>query len=434
MIAKLYALKNHSGFIRYFKNTGWMMAEKLLRIVAGLFVGIWVARYLGPDQFGLFSYVLAFTAIFGGIAKLGLDGIMVRELVDQPERHKMYLGTAFWLKVIGAIAVMALMAAILPFTTNDSTINLFVFIIAAGLMFQSFEVIEFYFHSQVLAKIVSICKAIQLILSSAIKIFLVLIEADLIWFVFVVALDAVSLAVSYYFAYKVAGKPSFYKYFDLGLSKKLLKASLPLTLSTVVVMIYMRIDQVMIKEIMGQHEVGIYSSAIKLSEAFYFMPTLVAASLFPAILNAKKICRDLYMVRLQRLYTLMTWAAVAIAIPVSLLSEWIVNLLYGEAYRDAARILMVHVWSLPFVFLLVVSGKWFISEGLEFKAFERNLIAMLLNVLLNFVLIPVYGAMGAAISTLVAFAVSSYLYDLISAATREQFYLKSKAILFKGLS
>lgn len=76
MLTKLTALKNHAGFIRYFKNTCWMMGEQFLRIIAGVFVGIWVARYLGPEQFGLFSYVLAFTAIFGGIAKLGLNGIV----------------------------------------------------------------------------------------------------------------------------------------------------------------------------------------------------------------------------------------------------------------------------------------------------------------------------------------------------------------------
>ena len=112
MISKLTALKNHAGFIRYFKNTSWMMGEQFLRIIAGLFVGIWVARYLGPEQFGLFSYVLAFTAIFGGIAKLGLDGIMVRELVNHPEKRDTYLGTAFWLKIIDAFIDMGLMAAI----------------------------------------------------------------------------------------------------------------------------------------------------------------------------------------------------------------------------------------------------------------------------------------------------------------------------------
>ncbi|MBE0472510.1 MAG: oligosaccharide flippase family protein, partial [Methyloprofundus sp.] len=213
--------------MRYFKNTSWMMGEQLLRIIAGLFVGIWVARYLGPEQFGIFSYALAFTAIFGGIAKLGLDGIMVRELVNNPANRDVYLGTAFWLKILGAFIVISLMAAIVPFTSNDATTNLFIFIIASGLVFQSFEVVEFYFQSQVLAKIVSICKVIQLALSSMIKIYLVLSEAELIWFVLVTAFDALSLAVSYFIAYKVRKNPAFYKHFDLSIAKQLLKDSWP---------------------------------------------------------------------------------------------------------------------------------------------------------------------------------------------------------------
>lgn len=288
MLNKIFALKNHAGFMRYFKNTSWMMAEQFLRIITGLLVGIWVARYLGPEQFGLFSYVLAFATIFGGIAKLGLDGILVRELVNYPEKRDVYLGTAFWLKVIGAFIVMGLMAAIVPFTSNDATTNLFIFIIATGLLFQSFEVVEFYFQSQVLAKIVSICKVIQLALSSIIKIYLVLTEAELIWFVLVTAFDALSLAISFFIAYQLRKNPFFYKSFDFNVAKQLLKNSWLLIFSAIVVMIYMRIDQIMIKEMLGEHEVGIYSAAVRLSEAFYFIPMLIYCITFSCHFKRQK--------------------------------------------------------------------------------------------------------------------------------------------------
>lgn len=419
--------------MRYFKNTSWMMGEQLLRIIAGLFVGIWVARYLGPEQFGIFSYALAFTAIFGGIAKLGLDGIMVRELVNNPANRDVYLGTAFWLKILGAFIVISLMAAIVPFTSNDATTNLFIFIIASGLVFQSFEVVEFYFQSQVLAKIVSICKVIQLALSSMIKIYLVLSEAELIWFVLVTAFDALSLAVSYFIAYKVRKNPAFYKHFDLSIAKQLLKDSWPLIFSAIVVMIYMRIDQIMIKEMLGEYEVGIYSAAVRLSEAFYFIPMLITASLFPAILNAKNQSDELYKQRLQRLYTFMVWFAIAIALPMTFLSDWLILLLFGQAYQEAGQVLMIHVWSMPFVFLLVASGKWFIAEGLARMALYRNLSAAFLNVVLNIIFIPIYGVVGAAISTLLAFFMAAYFFDILSTLTRKQFLLKTNSIFFKGL-
>ena len=180
IIKKIVSLKNHVGFMRYFKNSAWMISEQMLRMIAGVFVGVWVARYLGPEQFGIFSYVAAFTALFASIAKLGLDSIVVRELVNQPDKQDVYLGTAFWMKVLGAITVISLIALVLPWTSNDSTTSLYIFIIASGLFFQSFEIVDFYFQSQVLAKYISICKVIQLLFSSCIKIYLVLTGAELI--------------------------------------------------------------------------------------------------------------------------------------------------------------------------------------------------------------------------------------------------------------
>jgi O-antigen/teichoic acid export membrane protein len=433
MITKLTALKNHAGFIRYFKNTSWMMAEQFLRIIAGLFVGIWVARYLGPEQFGLFSYVLAFTAIFGGIAKLGLDGIMVRELVNHPEQRDTYLGTAFWLKILGAFLVMGIMAAIVPFTSNDANTNLFIFIIAAGLVFQSFEVVEFYFQSQVLAKIVSICKVIQLALSSMIKIYLVLTEAELIYFVLVTAFDALSLAVSYAIAYKLRKNPAFYKHFDLSIAKQLLKDSWPLIFSAIVVMIYMRIDQIMIKEMLGEYEVGIYSAAVRLSEAFYFIPMLITASLFPAILNAKKQSEELYKQRLQRLYTFMVWMAIVIALPMTFLSDWLIVLLFGQAYQEAGQVLMIHVWAAIFVFLGVSFGKYLLAENLTKIAFQRTLLGAVSNVLLNLWLIPIYGVAGAAMATLLAQFIANFGYDIFDKRLHQQLKMKAKAILMPWL-
>ncbi|MCI5114999.1 MAG: flippase, partial [Candidatus Electrothrix sp. AX1] len=174
-----------------------MMGEYLLRMIAGLFVGVWVARYLGPEQFGIFSYVIAFTALFSSIAKLGLDEIVVRELVNHPEKKDVYLGTAFWMKVVGAIVTISLIALTLPWTSNDKTTNLYIFIIASGLIFQSFEVVAFYFQSQVLAKFISFCKLTQLTVSSLVKIYLVLTGAELVWFIWVVLFDQITLAITY---------------------------------------------------------------------------------------------------------------------------------------------------------------------------------------------------------------------------------------------
>lgn len=428
MFINLLGLLKHQGFVRYFKNTSWMMAEQFMRIIAGLFVGIWVARYLGPQQFGLFSFALAFTSIFGGIAKLGLDGIIVRELVNHPEKRDTYLGTAFWLKFLGALIVMGLMAAIVPFTGNDTTTNVYIFIISGGLVFQSFEVVEFYFHSKVLAKTISICKLIQLTLSSMIKIYFVITEAELIWFVLVTTFDVLSLAISYLIAYRLKNTTFFYKHFDFGIAKQLLKDSWPLMFSSIVVMIYMRIDQMMIKEMLGEYDVGIYSAAVRLSEAFYFIPMLITASLFPAILNAKNQSQELYKQRLQRLYTFMVWFAFAVALPMTFLSNFLIFLLFGESYQEAGQVLMIHVWSAVFVFLGVPFSKYLLVENLTRVDFQRTSLGAVSNVLLNVLLIPVYGIVGAAMATLLAQIITNVGYDLFDKRLHQQLKMKTKAM------
>ena len=428
MIARLkhltHSAKTHQGFRRYFANTSWMFAEQMLRMIAGLLVGIWVARYLGPEQFGVFSYAIAFASLFSSIAKLGLDGIVVRDLVREPEQRDSYLGTAFWLKLGGALIMLGAVALATQFTSSDRLTNLYILIIASGAIFQSFDVVDFYFQSQVLSKFVSICKMTQLLISSLLKLYFIFTGADLIWFVLVTLVDQLTLALSLYFAYRYQKLGGFYRYFDVTLAKQLLKDSWPLIFSGLVVMIYMRIDQIMIKEMLGEREVGLFSAAVRLSEVWYFIPMIITASLFPSIVNAKKRSEELYYTRLQRLYTIMVWLAIAIALPMTFLSDWLVTLLYGEAYREAGQVLMVHIWAGVFVFLGVASGSWLISENLQWIAFYRTFSGAIINIILNFVLIPIYGLIGAAIATVIAQTMAAFAFDILTKKTRMVFFMK----------
>lgn len=430
MINKALALRHHSGFIRYFKNSAWMLSEQILRIISGLLVGIWVARYLGPEQFGILSYVIAFTSIFASLAKLGLDGIIVRELVNFPEKKAIYLGTAFWLKLIGGLLTITLTIIIIPWTANDNTTNRYILILTVGLVFQSFEIVDFYFQSQVLAKFISICKVTQLALSSMTKIYLVITGANLEWFIWITLFDQIFLAISLVYAYNhqnITNLPL--RYFEFSIAKKLLHDSWPLVLSSIVIMIYMRIDQLMIKVMLGEYEVGIYSAAVRLSEAWYFIPMLLTTSLFPAIIEAKKVSEAYYYKCLQQLYNLMTWMAISLALLMTFLSKWLVGFLYGEAYQAAGNVLMINIWASVFVFLGVASGKWLLIENLQTLAFWRTFYGMIINLLLNIILIKKYGIIGAAMATLASQCVAAYLFDFFNQKTKLSFIMKSKSLL-----
>lgn len=415
-------LAGHQGFRRYLLNTSWMFAEQVLRLIAGLFVGIYMARYLGPEQFGIYSYAAAFVALFGTIARLGLDGIVVRELVNRPEQRDVYLGTAFWLKLTAAFLTIVLLAIAVKITSNDATTNLYILIIACGLVFQSFDVVDFYFQSRVLSKYVSISKLIQLALSSLLKLYFIFIEAELLWFVIVSFIDQATLALSLIASYFLQKLGRFLGHFDSGIAKAMLRNSWPLILSGIAISLYTRINQIMIKEMLGEREVGLFSAAMRLSEAWYFLPVIITTSLLPAILNAKNVSPILYNTRLQQLYTGIIYMTLGVAIPTTLLSENIMTSIYGASYKDASSVLATHIWCGIFVAIGVVNNSWFLAENFQKFATANMLIGATVNAASNYFLIPIYGIEGAAFSTLFAQCVSSYLALFLWKETRAQFY------------
>ena len=430
---RLTLIKDHPGFRKYFANTSWLMGERILRMAVSLFVGIFVARYLGPERYGLLSYANSFVGIFIVLGTLGLDDIIVRELVKTPEQQEKILGSSFLLKLVGTLLMwMAILAAV-PFTKNDFQTNILIIIIAFGAVFQAFNVIDFNFQAKVKSKFIVHAQFVQLIISSIVKIILVVNETPLIWFASVYCLDAIVLAMGLIFVYFYNGNNIFHWKWSFETSKYLLRDSWPLMFAGVVVSVYMKIDQVMIKEMLGAKEVGLYAAAVKLSEAWYFLPLAITSSLFPAIINAKLYQKEDYFQRLQKLYDLMVWIAVAIALPTAILSPWIVEFLYGNEYLESSSVLNIHIWSGIFVFLGVASSKYLLAENYIKKTFYRTFVGALLNIIMNYYLIGIMGIKGAALSTFASHFFAAYFYDILDKDLREMFILKTKSLFFYSL-
>lgn len=421
---------SHPGFKKYFANTGWLFAGRIIQMVVGLFVGVYVARYLGSSQFGLLSYATAFVGLFSAIASLGLDSIVVRELVKTPQKKNELLGTVFFLKFVGVVIMFGAIIIGMRFSGNDNFTNLLIIIIASSYIFQAFSVIDLNFQATVKSRYVVQAQIAQLFISSISSLFLIWIGASLFWFAVVGIISAVVLASGLVWNYLQSGGRIFAWKFKLATAKALLKDSWPLILAGMAVMLYMKIDQVMIKTMLGNEEAGFYAAAVKLSEAWYFIPMAIAGSLFPAIIGAKKKSENLYHLRLQQFYDLMVWIAIAIALPITFLAPLIIKMLYGSAYMPAASVLSIHIWAGVFVFLGVASSKWLVIENYTKISFLRTFVGAIVNLVLNIILIPKYGINGAAIATLISYFVAVFFIGFIPKTSRQAMFMLKSICLF----
>lgn len=379
-------------------------------MIAALFVGLWVARYLGPEDFGHLSFAQSFVALFVVFSSLGLDSILVRELVNNVKQAKKLLGTAFVLKVAGAVFAILIAIISIRGTSSDELTHVMVFVIVSATLFQSFNVIDFFFQSLVLSRFVVFANIVSVSLSSLIKITLILYGAPLIAFAYVALFDSVTLAIGFIYIFIFHGRriPLKSLTFCKDTAISLLQSSWPLILSGLSISIYMKIDQVMIREFEGLEAVGYYAAAVRISELWHFIPVTIAASLFPAIINAKRIREELYYQRLQALFSLMVSLALLVALAITFWSSSIVGVLYGDQYAPAAEVLIVHVWAGIAVGFGVVWSKWLIVEDEQVLVIIFHVFSLILNISLNLVLIPELGILGAGIAT----ALSSIIAQL----------------------
>ncbi|SHJ99471.1 Membrane protein involved in the export of O-antigen and teichoic acid [Reichenbachiella agariperforans] len=418
------------GIKKYFFNTSWLLLEKLLRIISSVLVGVWVARYLGPEDYGFFNYSQSLVLIFGTFATLGMDRVITKHLIENPEDKNRYLGTAFIIKLVSSFSVVLILYIFLLLSNKDSFEILFVFIISSSLIFQSFNVIDLFFQSTIQNKYILIANIVSLVTSSFVKFWLVVSNAPLISFSFTIALDTFILVLTFLYLYEKSGNRVKEWEFDWRIGKGLIVQSWPLILAAALNTLYMRIDQVMIQSISGNREVGLYSSAIKLSEVWYSMGIVICNSVFPSIINSKKVSKDFYYKRLSFLFILLNGLSFVFALGMLFSSHYLIELLFGVDYMDAAVILRIHAFSSIFVFQGIASGRWLIAEGWNKYDLYRNLIGVAINVSLNFYFIPIYGGIGAAFTSLASYFVAFFLIDLISSRSRRLFWIKLKSFLF----
>ncbi|WP_204140058.1 flippase [Halomicronema sp. CCY15110] len=420
----------NTEFRQILHNTGWLFGGKVLRMVISLFVGTWIARYLRPEGFGQLQYALVLVSFFDPLSTIQMGQVVTRDLVRHPENSSLILGTAFVLQWVGGILAASLCVFGVQFLAPDQPlIQLLVSIIALKCLFNSLQPIANWFESWVASKYVVMAEHGVFLLIVLLKCGLVMTQATVVAFAIVIALESMlyALALAYFYLRQHQSIRTWRTNF--ASLKYLLRESWPLVLSSTAVVIYLNIDQLMLGNMIDKSAVGIYASAANLSEATAFLPVIIGSSLFPRIIQSRQLAPSVYRRRLQQYYDLNTAIAYSLILVLLPTSGFIMTHLYGAEYQAGIPIFAVHILASLFTYLGIAQSKWIVTEGLQRYNFYARFTGLMVNIVLNLVLIPRYGGMGAAIATLISYAIGGYLFFGLLPATRSNAYLMTKALL-----
>jgi PST family polysaccharide transporter len=418
------------GFKQAAANLGWLFAERAVRFALGVVVGFLVARYLGPARLGELSYCTAIVTLAGGVAALGLDAVVKRELLSAPAAAAELLASGAVLRLgAGLAAFGGLGVAVFAGGLGSGEEPRLLAILGLTLFQPALLVPDLWLQANLRAKLSVGAQTAALAVGASLRIYLVSTGASLSAFAWVIALEAALTAAGIGLLARRAGLGFAWTAARAGTMRRLAAEAWPLMFAGLAVVVYMKIDEVMLRHLVGPAAVGVYAAASRLTEIWYFLPLALASSLLPALWRARERGADDYRARLQQFYDLNVAVAYALSVPVALAAGWIVRVAYGEAFAASGPIVAVHIWSSVFVFIGVARGQWLVNERLQLFYLAATVGGAVVNIGLNFLVIPRWGPLGAAAATVVAQALASWLSSFCLAATRETGWMQTRALL-----
>lgn len=392
----------HTGFQRYLRNTGWMFFGRMFTLVLSFFVSIYMARSLGVEDFGTLNFIISFVSIAGPCLFV-IESIYLKKLISEPENRDTILGSALIIKIgsAGLLILTSTIGSIIFANTNKT--SLLVLLFSTFSIFQSIHLIDYYFQSKAEAKRVVPATILSNTISALIKIVIIYLHLDISYLLMSYVFDYIIMGIGYMYLYnKYVGKILDWRV-DYSLIKRLLIDSIPFTISAIATTIYMKVDQVFLKAMIGSSAVGLYVVAVRFSEVWFVIPSVICASLLPAIINAVNTDHNMFLSRSKRLYSLLFYSALAICVFIIVFAPLIVNILYGSQYQDSIGLLRIYVWSIIGVFVGTALQQFLLAQNRFKTILTLNIMGMVLSLALNYYFIPIFGIKGAAVANIFAY-------------------------------
>ncbi len=413
-----------------FRNAGWIIGEQVFQMLVSLIVGILSARYLGPSNYGLINYTGSFVTFVTSITTLGMDSVVIKKMIEHPQKEGEYLGSCITYR-LGAALVSSLGVIAVVWTLNpgDTLMLTLVSLQSIQLFFRAVSLLDAWFQRYLQSKYVSLAKMLACIIVSAYRIYLLVFAKDIRWFALsntlTSAVTAVVLVVAY--ARKRTQKLSF----SFSAGRDTLRDSYHFIISGIMTAVYGQMDKIMLGEMVSAESVGLYTTAAAVCTMWLFVPTAIIHSLQPRILECKNTGDEAaYLQRLKKLYAIIIWLCLGVSLGVFLLGDLAIRILYGEDYAGAAAPLKILIWSETFAMIGSMRGVWILAE--KKNKYVKYYLGMgaALNLLLNFLLIPRWGIMGASLATLTTQMFTSLIAPLLFRGTRIHTKLVLQAIIY----
>ncbi|HII0648062.1 TPA: flippase [Salmonella enterica subsp. enterica serovar Yopougon] len=427
MISRLLTKYNLSVDIRkIIHNAGWLLFDKFARLAFGLLVGVWVARHLGPKTYGELAYVVTLVSFFQVIALLGMDSILVRDISNNKKEANEVLGSALFLRLLSGVLCLFL---VVLFTYFFNGYNTAVLVLLAGgsLLFQCVDTIDIWFQSQSQSKRTVIAKLSSYTITNILRVFCILTNFPLWTFALLLSVDAMLASIALFYAYRTYKTTEKWRP-GLKKCKEILSESWPFMISGISIILYMRVDQVMIKNMLGEASLGVYAASLQFSTLWNFVPLTLSISIAPYIARKKKDGVEIYKKALKNTFLLFSVLGWMITLFVAALSPFIINIMLGAKYSSGTPVLAVHVITNLFICLGVAQSLWIVNERKGSLVLYKSLTGLIVCFISNFILIPIYGIEGAAISAVISQLSACILFNAIFC--REIFFMQLRSLIF----
>ena len=400
------------------KNVSWILIQNIFSMICSVFVTAIVARHYGAAGYGYINFAQSFVALFSFIAIMGTNHIIMKNLSEDKIEDGIVLGSNLFIRIILAI-ISLLVSQGISLLIYDKDINILILLFNLNTILCSFDVFSYYAQSKMQNKYISISKIISITVFSILKLLVIFLDLNINFFVLTYLIETIIYSILLYISYrKISSNRNVKWKIDYSYIKELLKKGKYYALASLMVTIYLRIDQVMLGTMISdKSQVGIYSAAVRISEIWTFVPISIITSYKPIIINEKEKSKAKYDKELSKLYNIVSFVCFLFVVIICVFGKLGIYILYGNEYSNAYIPLIILTIGIWFGVLGNIHYIWMICENKEKYSTFYSFSGCITNIIFNFLLIPKYGIIGAAIATLISQISSNILsFSLIKDA------------------